>query len=36
MKFLGMQIIVEGLALAAFGAIRDTATTRCCATSPPR
>jgi len=25
MKFLGMQIIVEGLALAAFGAIRDTA-----------
>jgi hypothetical protein len=26
MKFLGMQIIVEGLALAAFGTIRDTAT----------
>ncbi|MBW2415553.1 MAG: ferritin-like domain-containing protein [Deltaproteobacteria bacterium] len=26
MKFLGMQIIVEGLALAAFGVIRDTAT----------
>jgi len=25
MKFLGMQIIVEGLALAAFGTIRDTA-----------
>lgn len=25
-KFLGMQIIVEGLALAAFGTIRDTAT----------
>ncbi len=25
MKFLGMQIIVEGLALAAFGMIRDTA-----------
>jgi hypothetical protein len=25
MKFLGMQIIVEGLALAAFGVIRDTA-----------
>ena len=24
MKFLGMQIIVEGLALAAFGTIRDT------------
>ena len=26
MKFLGMQIIVEGLALAAFGTIRDTTT----------
>jgi hypothetical protein len=26
MKFLGMQIVVEGLALAAFGTIRDTAT----------
>jgi len=26
MKFLGMQIIVEGLALAAFGVMRDTAT----------
>jgi hypothetical protein len=26
MKFLGMQIMVEGLALAAFGTIRDTAT----------
>ncbi len=26
MKLLGMQIIVEGLALAAFGVIRDTAT----------
>ncbi len=26
MKFLGMQIIVEGLALAAFGTIRDAAT----------
>jgi hypothetical protein len=26
MKFLGMQIIVEGLALAAFGTIRDTST----------
>lgn len=26
MKFLGMQIIVEGLALAAFGTIRDSAT----------
>ena len=26
MKFLGMQILVEGLALAAFGTIRDTAT----------
>ncbi len=26
MKFLGMQIIVEGLALAAFGVIRDTTT----------
>lgn len=26
MKFLGMQIMVEGLALAAFGMIRDTAT----------
>jgi len=26
MKFLGMQIMVEGLALAAFGVIRDTAT----------
>ena len=25
MKFLGMQIVVEGLALAAFGTIRDTA-----------
>ncbi|MEB2345101.1 MAG: ferritin-like domain-containing protein [Deltaproteobacteria bacterium] len=25
-KFLGMQIVVEGLALAAFGTIRDTAT----------
>jgi hypothetical protein len=25
-KFLGMQIIIEGLALAAFGTIRDTAT----------
>jgi len=25
MKFLGMQIMVEGLALAAFGSIRDTA-----------
>jgi hypothetical protein len=25
-KFLGMQIIVEGLALAAFGTIRDTST----------
>jgi hypothetical protein len=27
-KFLGMQIIVEGLALAAFGTMRDTATNR--------
>ncbi|MFQ5699002.1 MAG: ferritin-like domain-containing protein [Myxococcota bacterium] len=26
MKFLGMQILVEGLALAAFGVIRDSAT----------
>lgn len=26
MKFLGMQIIVEGLALAAFGTLRDTTT----------
>ena len=26
MKFLGMQIMVEGLALAAFGMMRDTAT----------
>jgi hypothetical protein len=26
MKFLGMQIIVEGLALAAFGTMRDTTT----------
>jgi hypothetical protein len=26
MKFLGMQIVVEGLALAAFGTIRDTTT----------
>jgi hypothetical protein len=26
MKLLGMQVIVEGLALAAFGVIRDTAT----------
>ena len=26
MKFLGMQIIVEGLALAAFGTVRDTTT----------
>jgi len=26
MKFLGMQIMVEGLALAAFGTMRDTAT----------
>ena len=26
MKFLGMQIMVEGLALAAFGTMRDTTT----------
>jgi hypothetical protein len=28
MKFLGMQIMVEGLALAAFGVMRDTASNR--------
>jgi hypothetical protein len=28
MKFLGMQIMVEGLALAAFGVMRDTANNR--------